>query len=118
MMRESLQLQQELGPIFDITFDWEDGAKHGDEAAHAQLIGELIASEENRFGRIGARVHDVDSEFFEPDVVVILQYAAKQLAYLVLPKAHSVAEVKSAIAVVNRHAKEQDRKSTRLNSSH
>jgi citrate lyase subunit beta/citryl-CoA lyase len=109
LMRKSLQLQQELGPIFDITFDCEDGAKHGDEAAHAQLIGELIASEENRFKRIGARVHDVDSEFFEPDVALILQYAARQLAYLVLPKVHSVAEVKSAIAVVNRHAKEHSR---------
>jgi len=109
LMRKSLQLQQELGPIFDITFDCEDGAKHGDEATHAQLIGELIASEENKFGRIGARVHDVDSEFFESDVALIMQYAAKQLAYLVLPKVHSVAEVKSAITIVNRHAKEHGR---------
>lgn len=109
LMRKSLQLQQELGSIFDITFDCEDGAKHGDEAEHAKLIGELIASDANHFGRIGARVHDVDSEHFEADVEMIMQYAARQLAYLVLPKVHSAAEVKAAITIVNRHAKSHGR---------
>ena len=32
-MRKSLALQQELGPVFDITFDGEDGAAHGNEKA-------------------------------------------------------------------------------------
>jgi citrate lyase subunit beta/citryl-CoA lyase len=109
LMRKSLQLQQEAGPVFDITFDCEDGAAHGDEAAHARLIGTLIAGEENRFGRIGARVHDVTSEFFEQDVEIILQHAATRLAYLVIPKAESVAEVKSAITLINRHAKPHGR---------
>ncbi|MDO8306215.1 CoA ester lyase [Herminiimonas sp.] len=109
LMRKSLALQQELGPVFDITFDCEDGAAHGDEAAHAQLIGTLIAGEENRFDRIGARVHDVTSEFFEQDVTIILQHAAKRLAYLVVPKVDSVADVKQAITLINRHAKKQGR---------
>jgi citrate lyase subunit beta/citryl-CoA lyase len=104
LMRKSLALQKELGPVFDITFDCEDGAAHGNEQAHAHLIGSLIAGQENLFGRIGARVHDVTSEFFEQDIKIILQHAAQQLAYLVVPKVDSAADVENAISLINRHA--------------
>jgi citrate lyase subunit beta/citryl-CoA lyase len=109
LMRKSLALQQELGPIFDITFDCEDGASAGDEENHARLVATLIAGEENRFERIGARVHDVTSEFFKQDVALICATAAKRLAYLVIPKVESAAEVVDAIALINRHAKKGGR---------
>lgn len=109
LMRKSLVLQQELGPIFDITLDCEDGAGAGDEERHAQLVAALIAGEENRFERVGARVHDVASDFFERDVTLICETAAKRLAYLVLPKVDSAAQVSDAIAVINRHAKKDGR---------
>ncbi len=108
LMRKSIALQQELGPIFDITLDCEDGASAGNEEAHARLIATLIAGEENRFRRIGARVHDLGSAHFESDVAIICT-AAPRLAYLVLPKAESVGDVKRAIAVMDRHAKENGR---------
>jgi citrate lyase subunit beta/citryl-CoA lyase len=104
LMRKSLLLQKELGPVFDITFDCEDGAAHGNEQAHAHLIASLIAGQENLFGRIGARVHDVTNEFFEQDIKIILQHAAQRLAYLVVPKVDSVADVENAISLINRHA--------------
>ncbi|WP_395824697.1 HpcH/HpaI aldolase/citrate lyase family protein [Collimonas sp.] len=104
LMRKSLQLQQELGPVFDITFDCEDGASAGNEAAHAQLVSSIIAGTENRFERIGARVHDSGSSFFEQDIRIICQGAAKRLAYLMLPKAESLGEVRSAIDLINHHA--------------
>ncbi len=103
-MCKSLGLQKELGPVFDITFDCEDGAAHGKEQEHAHLIGSLIASEQNLFGRIGARVHDVSSQFFEQDINIILQHAAERIAYLVVPKVDSVADVENAISLINRHA--------------
>jgi len=109
LMRKSLQMQHELGPIFDITFDCEDGAANGNEEAHANLIGTLLVDEENKFGRIGARVHDVESPFFEQDIAIILQHAAKRIAYLVIPKVNSVADVKGAITLINRHAKKHGR---------
>lgn len=109
LMRKSMALQHELGPVFDITFDCEDGASNGNEEAHAHLIGTLLTCEDNRFGRIGARVHDVGNPFFEQDVDIILQHAAGKLAYLVIPKVESVADVKSAIALVNKHAKKHGR---------
>ncbi len=109
LMRKSLVLQQELGPVFDITFDCEDGAGAGGEEAHARLIAALIASDENRFERIGARVHDITSEFFEQDVALICKGAAKRLAYLVIPKVDSAADVGNALAVVNRYANKAGR---------
>jgi citrate lyase subunit beta / citryl-CoA lyase len=104
LMRKSLALQQELGPVFDITFDCEDGAAAGDELTHAHLVGTLIASGDNRFGRVGVRVHDINSLFFRQDVDIVCRHAAQRLAYLVLPKVESAAEVERAIAIVNQYA--------------
>lgn len=114
LMRKSIALQQELGPVFDITLDCEDGASAGNEAEHAQLVGALIAGDDNRFGRIGARVHDVTSPFFEQDVATICATAAPQLAYLMLPKADGLADVQRAIATISRHTSEAGRRTPPL----
>lgn len=104
LMRKSMALQQQSGPVFDITFDCEDGAAAGNERAHATLVGELIAGDDNHFGRIGARVHDPAHPHFEADVSTICALAAHRLAYLVLPKIESAEQLRPAIAVVRRHA--------------
>ncbi|HEV2612377.1 MAG TPA: CoA ester lyase [Noviherbaspirillum sp.] len=103
LMRKSIALQQELGPVFDITLDCEDGASAGNEEAHARLIASLIASEDNAHGRIGVRVHDRTHPSFEQDVSIICEQA-QRLAYLVLPKVESLADVVEAAEIVNRHA--------------
>jgi citrate lyase subunit beta/citryl-CoA lyase len=104
LMRKSMALQQELGPLFDITFDCEDGAEAGRETEHAQLVAALVNDEGNRFNRIGARLHDASHPHFEQDVAIIVGGAASKLAYVVLPKANSVAEVEQALDIINRHA--------------
>ena len=104
LMRKSLTLQQELGPLFDITFDCEDGAQAGVEHEHATLVASLVNSEENRFNRVGARLHEPISVHFANDVATIVGGAAARLAYIVLPKVDSVDEVRGAIALVNQHA--------------
>jgi citrate lyase subunit beta/citryl-CoA lyase len=108
-MRKSVALQQELGPVFDITLDCEDGASAGNEAAHAQLVAGIIASADNRFERIGARVHDIGSPFFEQDIEIICKGAASRLAYLMLPKAESLAEVGAAIALIDHYSSQAGR---------
>ena len=55
-----------LGPVFDVTLDCEDGAPIGAEAEHATLCARLALSSDNRFGRVGARVHPVDHPAFGP----------------------------------------------------
>ena len=104
LMRKSMALQQELGPVFDITFDCEDGAAAGNEAAHARLVADLVNSEDNRHQRIGVRLHDLDSPFFESDVATIVGAAANKLAYVVLPKPNGVADVRRALESINRVA--------------
>jgi citrate lyase subunit beta/citryl-CoA lyase len=104
LMRKSMALQQELGPIFDITFDCEDGASAGAERAHAELVAMLVNSDDNRFNRIGARLHDVGSPHFAQDVEVIVGAAAKRLAYVMLPKPNSLEDVLRAQDLVNQAA--------------
>lgn len=104
LMRKSMTLQQELGPHFDITFDCEDGAAAGQEVFHAEMVVSLINSDHNRFNRIGVRVHDVNSPFFESDLATIIGATATRLAYVVLPKANNLQDVALALAAVNRHA--------------
>ena len=108
LMRKSIALQQELGPLFDITFDCEDGAGAGNEEAHAHMIAGLLASEDNQFNRIGVRVHDVDSPFFTRDVEIICA-AADRLAYIAVPKVGGVQDAMLAIDLINLHARRAGR---------
>lgn len=104
LMRKSMALQQELGGLFDITFDCEDGATAGSELEHAILVAQLLNSEDNRFGRIGARLHEPASPHFAKDVEFIVGGAANRLAYVVLPKVESAIDVARAIDLINHHA--------------
>src|ERR1019366_4305748 len=56
-MPKSLALQGELGPIFDVTLDCEDGAPVGGEAEHAHLVAEMVMSARNVHGRCGVPLH-------------------------------------------------------------
>ncbi len=100
-MRKSLALQAELGPVFDITLDAEDGAPVGGEAEHALLIAELATSAANRFGRVGARVHPWGHPAFEADVDTLIAKAGARLAYLMLPKPESADDVDRAVAAID-----------------
>ena len=100
-MRKSLALQTELGPVFDITLDCEDGAPIGGEAEHAQLCAEIAMSAENRFGRVGARVHPVDHPSFAADVATLIGRAGTRLAYLMLPKPRDLADVQRGCAEID-----------------
>jgi len=101
LMAKSLALQKELGPVFDVTLDCEDGAPVGGESAHAELVARTLLSGENRFGRVGARVHPVGHPAFADDVRTIVGQAASRLAYVMLPKVESVADVEQAAALVD-----------------
>ncbi|MQY50263.1 HpcH/HpaI aldolase/citrate lyase family protein [Rhodocyclus gracilis] len=100
LMHKALQLQQQLGPIFDITFDCEDGAATGNEAAHARMAAALIASDDNRFGRVGARIHDITHPHWQDDIDLLVAGAGQRLAFLTLPKARSADDVRVQIAAV------------------
>lgn len=107
-MRKSIALQQELGGVFDITLDCEDGAAAGNEINHANLVTNLVNSPDNHYQRLGVRVHDVHHPAFEQDLEIILPACADKLAYLVLPKINSTAELQAALHRINYFGKKSN----------
>ena len=99
-IRKALALQAERGPVFDIACDCEDGAAVGGERAHAVVMAGLIGGEDNRFARVGARVHDVHHPAWQAEVDVLLDGAGDRIAFLTLPKARNAADVERFLAHV------------------
>ena len=104
-MRKALALQSELGPIFDITFDCEDGAPIGQEAEHAQLVASLLNSPENQFKRVGVRIHDPSHPCWKSDVTTLVSQAGQQIAFVMIPKVTSAEQTQSVIDEINHVAK-------------
>ncbi len=100
LMLKSLALQQELGRVFDITLDCEDGAQVGREAEHAELVASLLGSEHDRFGRVGVRIHDFHHAHWRDDVRLILRAAKRAPAYITLPKIRNVPDAAEMCAFI------------------
>ncbi len=106
LMRKSLALQAERAkngvPGFDVTLDCEDGAIVGKEREHASLVAEIAASEANRFGRVGVRVHGVHHPEFIEELKIVIGQAANRLAYVMVPKVATANDVANAVEAVDR----------------
>ena len=87
-------------PLFDITFDLEDGATIGNEEPLARLFREILISSDNTFQRCGVRIHSLDSPYAAQDLEIILDGAAHQVAYITIPKVRSVAQVNVALTTI------------------
>ncbi len=97
---KALELQDQLGPIFDITCDCEDGAQAGAEKAHAEMVVRLLNSAANRHRMAGVRVHDYSHPAWRQDIDIVVSGAGHALAYLTLPKATSAAQVAEMILYI------------------
>ena len=104
-MRKSLALQADMGPVFDVTLDCEDGAPIGAERAHAEMVAGLVLSSDNRFGRVGARVHPFDHPAFGEDLDILIGRAGDRLSHLMVPKPRDAAELQRAIAAIETAAR-------------
>ena len=106
LIAKALALQHELGPLFDLTCDCEDGARTGDEAAHVAMAARQIAGPDNRHDRVGARIHDPSHPHWRQDVDVLVGEAGARLAYLTIPKVTGADDVSRVIDhVVNAAAR-------------
>ena len=92
-------MQGELGPVFDVTLDNEDGAPVGGEIEHAQLIAGMLGSAANRFGRVGVRLLPVDHPCFT-EVAATVMKASQPPAYLMIPKPRGLADLQRASKLV------------------
>lgn len=89
---------------FDITADCEDGAPLGAELAHARLIGEIVASADNRSGRLGVRIHDLTSAHWRNDLEAIVPRAPRRLAYVVVPKLEAASQLEGVLRMLEQLA--------------
>ena len=100
LIGKALQLQDTLGPVFDITCDCEDGAPAGQEKAHAEMIVRVLTSEANKHNMAGARIHDYSHALWKQDVDILVGGAGKVLAYITIPKSTSFAEGEEMVAYI------------------
>jgi len=103
-IRKALSLQREMGPVFDVSCDCEDGAPVGEERAHAKAMAGLITGKDNAFGRVGARIHDLTHHAWRSELDILVRDAGARLAFLTLPKAESVSDVERFLHAVREEA--------------
>jgi citrate lyase subunit beta/citryl-CoA lyase len=104
LILKALALQDELGPIFDVTCDCEDGARAGQETAHAQMIVRVLAGPANRHRQAGVRIHDFTHPHWKRDVEILVSGAGDRLAYITVPKPTAAAQVAEMIIHVQQVA--------------
>lgn len=97
LILKAFSLQEQHGPIFDVTCDCEDGAAAGQEIAHAEMVARVIASPSNKFRQAGVRIHDPSHPSWRHDVDIILAGCGNEVAYFTVPKATSAAQVREVI---------------------
>ena len=100
LIRKALELQDTLGPVFDITCDCEDGAPAGQEKAHAEMIVSVLTSDSNKYKMAGARIHDYSHPLWKQDVDILVSGAGKVLAYITIPKCTSLKEGEEMVAYI------------------
>ncbi|MCY7387724.1 MAG: CoA ester lyase [Burkholderiales bacterium] len=100
LIGKALELQDKLGPVFDITCDCEDGAPAGQEKAHAEMIVKLLTSEANKYKMAGARIHDHSHPLWKQDVDILVAGAGRVLAYITIPKCTTFDEGEEMIAYI------------------
>ena len=100
LIGKALELQDKLGPVFDITCDCEDGAPAGQEKVHAEMIVRLLTSDANKYKMAGARIHDYSHGLWKQDVDILVGGAGKVLAYITIPKCTAFVEGEEMVAYI------------------
>lgn len=100
LISKALAIQGEKGAVFDITCDCEDGARAGEEESHAHMVVDMVRSDANQFGRVGARIHDITHRSWQRDAEILIKGAGTRLAFLTLPKPRSAKDVAIQIAFI------------------
>jgi len=105
LITKALAFQDELGPIFDITCDCEDGAEAGQEQAHAEMIVRVLNSELNVHKMAGVRVHDYSHPSWKQDVDIIVKGIGNIVSYITIPKSTEARQVKEMVSYIQQQAK-------------
>ena len=101
LIGKALELQDKLGPVFDITCDCEDGAQAGQEKAHAEMIVRMLNSPANKYKMAGARIHDYSHPHWKADIEILVGGAGNVLRYITIPKCTKFEEAETMIAHIH-----------------
>jgi citrate lyase subunit beta/citryl-CoA lyase len=104
LIGKALELQQKVGPIFEITCDCEDGAPTGREREHAEMIVRVLSSDANRYNLAGVRIHDHTSRHWKQDVDIVVDGIGERVSYITIPKPTAVAQVAEMIDYIRARA--------------
>ncbi|WP_196141163.1 CoA ester lyase [Aliikangiella sp. G2MR2-5] len=108
LILKALELQQKMGPVFDITCDCEDGAAAGFEAEHAEMVARVISSDSNIHGMMGVRIHDYTHPHWKKDVDILVPKIGEKVAYITLPKCTRAAQIAEMVSYIKQVAREND----------
>jgi citrate lyase subunit beta/citryl-CoA lyase len=106
LIRKALALQAELGPIFDVTMDCEDGAAAGKEREHAEMVVDLQRSAANQHRMAGVRIHDHSHPAWRADVDIVVRGAGDRCAHITIPKPTAAGQVAEMIEHVRSVARD------------
>jgi citrate lyase subunit beta/citryl-CoA lyase len=103
--KKSLLIRAEIGACFDITIDLEDGAIIGQIKEAATWAGQSLINFCADYGtetrRPGIRLHPIKNSAFDQQLPIVLREDVPTPAYLMLPKAENVHDVKLAISLIH-----------------
>lgn len=105
LILKALQLQQDLGPVFDITCDCEDGAAAGTEREHAEMIVRVLNSDANQHNMAGTRIHDYTHPSWRQDVDILVGGVGQRLRFITIPKSTHVNQVAEMVAYIQQAVK-------------
>lgn len=105
LITKALQLQEKLGPIFDITCDCEDGAPAGKEREHAEMIVRVLNSEANKYRMAGVRIHDYSHAHWRDDVDILVKGVGEVAAYITIPKTTEIDHLREMVDYIQQTAK-------------
>lgn len=97
LILKALELQDKLGPIFDVTCDCEDGAPAGQEREHAEMIVRVLNGEANKYQMAGARIHDFSHPHWRQDVDILVKGIGNVTAYITIPKTTDVEHLREMV---------------------
>jgi citrate lyase subunit beta/citryl-CoA lyase len=64
------------------------------------MVASFVGGEDDRFGRVGVRIHDFQHRAWRDDVRIILRQAKQAPAYVMLPKIRSVSDAAEMVAFI------------------
>ncbi|TRX54975.1 HpcH/HpaI aldolase/citrate lyase family protein [Thalassomonas sp. M1454] len=100
LILKAMEMQDKIGPVFDITCDCEDGAAAGSEQEHAEMVGRIIGSEANKHNMMGVRIHDPSHPHWKKDVDILIPACGEKVAYITLPKCTQASQIKDMVTYI------------------